>query len=94
MFVHFINEKPVAISEVNLFRVENDKYLDFKNLMQEKGFTWIDNFTLKSESNTYEFSISQTKLFTTHENFDNNFYDLIYWLSGIDNRRDITKNFK
>lgn len=94
MFVHFINEKPVAISERNLFQIENDKFLEFKNMMQSKGFSWIDDYTLDTKNQVYEFSILKTKLFTTHENFDNQFYDLIYWLSGIDNRRDITKNFK
>lgn len=94
MFVHFINEKPVAISEYNLFSEGNSKYSDFRKLLENKGFTWLDNFTVKSENNVWEFTVNQTKLFTTHENFDNQFYDLIYWLSGVDNRRDITKNFK
>ena len=94
MFVHFINEKPVAISEQNLFKTENEKFVEFKNLMQSKGFKWVDSYTLETKSQIYEFSILKTSLFTTHENFDNQFYDLIYWLSGIDNRRDITKNFK
>lgn len=93
MFVLFINEKPVAISETNLFDIKNNKYLEFKEMMQNKGFEWNNNYSLQVENKNYEFTNNQTKLFTTHENFDNRFYDLIQWLAGTDNKRDITKNF-
>lgn len=93
MFVHFINKRPVAISEQNLFTEKNPRYMDFISIMQQKGFDWSDNHSMQNKKGNYEFTVNQTKLFTTHENFDNKYYDLIQWLSGIDNNRDITKNF-
>ena len=91
MFVHFINGKPVAISETNLFNKDNLRYLEFKSMTQKKGFEWSSDFTF-ARNNSYSLTVSQTRLFTTHENFDTNYYDLIHWLSGKDERRDITKN--
>jgi hypothetical protein len=92
MFVHFINDKPVAIAETKLFDSNNPKYLSFQEMLKKKGFQWEGNFKVSNESE-YNFTILPTKLFTSHENFDTKFYDLINWLAGVEHNRDITKNF-
>lgn len=91
MFVHFINSKPVGIAETNLFK--NDNFQIFRDKLEEKGLVW-DNLFKVTGDNIYEFTVSQTKLFTSHENFDTRYYDFIQWLSGIENNRDITSSFK
>jgi hypothetical protein len=90
MFVHFINNKPVGIAEINLF--SSERFSEFRNMLSRKGLQWENNFKVVDE-NTFEFTVSQTKLFTSHENFDTKYYDLINWLSGDNTNRDITKNF-
>lgn len=90
MFVHFINNKPVGIAEINLF--SSERFSEFRNMLSRKGLQWENNFKVV-DNNTFEFTVSQTKLFTSHENFDTKYYDLINWLSGDNTNRDITKNF-
>ncbi len=90
MFVHFINNKPVGIAETNLF--SGQRFQEFRDMLLKKGLKWENNFRVVNKGN-YEFTVSQTKLFTSHENFDTNYYDLINWLSGVNDNRDITKNF-
>jgi hypothetical protein len=90
MFVHFINNKPVGIAEINLF--SSERFSEFRNMLSKKGLQWENNFKVV-DNNTFEFTVSQTKLFTSHENFDTKYYDLINWLSGDNTNRDITKNF-
>jgi hypothetical protein len=92
MFVHFINDKPVAIAETKLFDTKNERYLQFQEILKKKGFQWEGDFKVSKESE-WELAIFQTKLFTSHENFDTKFYDLINWLAGVEHNRDITKNF-
>lgn len=93
MFVHFINNKPVAIGEVNLFQENNNRFIEFKNKLTTQGMKWETSYRVVGKM-SYDFTISQTKLFTSHENFDTRYYDLIHWLSGVDNNRNITIGFK
>jgi hypothetical protein len=89
----FINERPVAVSETNLFDPGSDRYMQLKEMTVAKGHTWSDNHRMRTKSATYDFTTTQTKLFTTHEGFDTRFYDLMFWLSGQETRRDVLKNF-
>jgi len=94
MFVMFINDRPVAVSETNLFDSSGARYREFQEMTKSKGMTWPDMHRMKSGSGSYDFTFTQTKLFTTHESFDTRYYDLMFWLSGQDVKRDILKGFR
>ncbi len=93
MYVMFINERPVAVSDTNLFDATSERYKRMKEMTEEKGYTWSDNHRMRSKSGTYDFTFTRTKLFITHESFDTRFYDLMFWLSGQEVRRDFLKSF-
>lgn len=93
MWIHFINDKPVAIGETNLFDPSTERFKSFKKQVENKGFEWINDFTFETRSQSFSFTVTKTKLFTSHENFDVRFYDLINWLNGEDHGRNILKNF-
>lgn len=93
MFVMFINERPVAVAEKNLFDPKSERYARFREMTTERGMTWPDGHRMETDASSYDFTFTQTRLFTTHESFDTRFYDLMYWLGGQDSGRDVTKGF-
>lgn len=93
MFVMFINDRPVAVSETNLFDPGSARYRDFRAATEKRGMQWSGAHRMRAGSTDYDFTTSQTKLFATHENFDTRFYDLVFWLSGQDTGRDVLKSF-
>jgi hypothetical protein len=93
MYVMFINDRPVAVSEKNLFDSSSQRYREFQELASKRGMTWPDKHRMESGSTHYDLTFTQTKLFATHESFDTRFYDLMFWLGGQDTGRDVLKNF-
>lgn len=93
MYVLFINNRPVGVSEENLFDPASPRYREFQELTRSKGMSWPDNHRMRARSGTYDFTVTKTRLFATHESFDTRFYDLVFWLSGQDTKRDVLKHF-
>ena len=93
MYVMFINERPVAVSDKNLFDQSSERYREFQDMTSKRGMSWPDRHRMRTKTSNYDFTFTQTRLFTTHESFDTRYYDLMFWLSGQDTGRDVTKNF-